>query len=122
MEISGRGFRRATTLLEAARHAPQPWCENEDFSRDPKAVAAPLTAHEVQPAITVAALVRADERLRKSFQEIEVPVLIMHGTEDKATVCHGSEFFYEHVGSEDRPSTCTRATITTCSTTSTRKR
>ena len=26
----------------------------------------------------------------------------MHGTDDKATVCHGSEFFYEHAGSKDK--------------------
>jgi alpha-beta hydrolase superfamily lysophospholipase len=80
--------------------------KNEDFSRDPRAVAAlnsdPLIAHEVQPAITVAALVRADERLREEFPLITLPVLIMHGTDDKATVCHGSEFFYETVGSKDR--------------------
>jgi acylglycerol lipase len=80
--------------------------KNEDFSRDPKWVEAlnndPLTAHEVQPAITVAALVRADERLRKEFPSITLPVLIMHGTSDKATVCHGSEFFYETVGSKDK--------------------
>ena len=80
--------------------------KNEDFSRDPKAVEAlnndPLTAHEVQPAITVAALVRADERLREEFPLITLPVLIMHGTEDKATVCRGSQFFYETVGSKDK--------------------
>ncbi len=80
--------------------------KNEDFSRDPRAVAAlnsdPLIAHEVQPAITVAALVRADERLREEFPRITLPVLIMHGTDDRATVCHGSEFFYETVGSKDR--------------------
>ena len=80
--------------------------KNEDFSRDPKAVEAlnndPLTAHETQPAITVAALVRADERLREEFPSITLPVLIMHGTDDKATVCHGSEFFYETAGSRDK--------------------
>jgi len=80
--------------------------KNEDFSRDPKAVAAlnadPLTAHEVQPAITVAALVRADERLREEFPLIKLPVLIVHGTEDRATVCHGSEFFFATVGSKDK--------------------
>jgi acylglycerol lipase len=80
--------------------------KNEDFSRDPKAVEAlnndPLTAHEVQPAITVAALVRADERLREEFPLITLPVLIMHGTDDKATVCRGSQFFYETVGSKDK--------------------
>jgi alpha-beta hydrolase superfamily lysophospholipase len=26
----------------------------------------------------------------------------MHGTADKATVCHGSEFFYETAGSKDK--------------------
>jgi acylglycerol lipase len=80
--------------------------KNEDFSRDPKAVEAlnsdPLTANEVQPAITVAALVRADERLREEFPLITLPVLIMHGTDDKATICQGSKFFYETVGSKDK--------------------
>ena len=50
----------------------------------------PLTAHEVKPATTVAALVRADERLQEEFPKITLPVLIMHGTEDKATVCHAA--------------------------------
>jgi alpha-beta hydrolase superfamily lysophospholipase len=80
--------------------------KNEDFSRDPKAVEAlnndPLTAHEVQPAITVAALVRADERLQDKFPSIKLPLLIMHGTDDKATVCRGSQFFYDTAGSEDK--------------------
>ena len=79
---------------------------NEDFSRDPEAVrmlnADPLIAGEVQPASTVAALVRADERLKKSFGEITLPVLIMHGTVDKATVPAGSQYFYEHAGSSDK--------------------
>ena len=26
----------------------------------------------------------------------------MHGTDDKATVCQGSEFFYETAGSKDK--------------------
>ena len=80
--------------------------KNEDFSRDSKAVEAlnndPLTANEIQPAATVAALVRADERLKEEFPTIILPVLIMHGTDDKATVCHGSQFFYDTVGSKDR--------------------
>jgi len=80
--------------------------KNEDFSRDPKWVEAlnsdPLTAHESQPAATVAALVRADERLREEFPKITLPVLIMHGTEDKATVCQGSQFFHQTAGSADK--------------------
>ena len=56
----------------------------------------------MQPAITVAALVRADERLREEFPGITLPVLIMHGTDDKATVCQGSQFFYDTAGSKDK--------------------
>jgi alpha-beta hydrolase superfamily lysophospholipase len=78
----------------------------KDFTRDPVALAAleadPLTKGESQPAATVAALVRADERLHDNFEKITLPVLILHGTDDKATVCHGSEYFHEHAGSADK--------------------
>ena len=78
----------------------------KDFTRDPVALKAleddPLTKDETQPAATVAALVRADERLHDSFGQITLPVLILHGTEDHATVCKGSEFFFEHAGSADK--------------------
>ena len=78
----------------------------KDFTRDPAALAAleadPLTKGESQPAATVAALVRADERLHDSFGGITLPVLILHGTADKATVCRGSEYFHEHAGSADK--------------------
>jgi alpha-beta hydrolase superfamily lysophospholipase len=80
--------------------------KNEDFSRDPKAVQAlnddPLIANEVQPAKTVAALVRADERLKKSFPLITLPMFILHGTVDKATKPSGSQFFYDTAGSIDK--------------------
>jgi acylglycerol lipase len=80
--------------------------KNEDFSRDGEAVrvlnADPLIANEVQPAATVAALVRADERLKQEFPSIKLPVLILHGTADTATVPSGSEFFYKTAGSEDK--------------------
>ena len=80
--------------------------KNEDFSRDPKVVEAlnsdPSHPHEVQPAKTVAALVRADERLREEFPLITLPVLIIHGTDDKATVREGSQFFYDTAGSKDK--------------------
>lgn len=80
--------------------------KNKDFSRDPKAVQAmnddPLIANEVQPAMTVAALVRADERLTKEFPLITFPVFILHGTVDKATKPSGSQFFYDTAGSKDK--------------------
>jgi len=79
---------------------------NKDFTRDPKALAAlnndPLIKNERQPAKTVAALVRADERLKREFPKITLPVLIMHGTVDKATMPQGSQFFYDTAGSRDK--------------------
>lgn len=78
----------------------------KDFTRDAGALAVleadPLTKGETQPAATVAALVRADERLHDSFGDITLPVLILHGTADKATVCGGSQYFHEHAGSTDK--------------------
>jgi acylglycerol lipase len=80
--------------------------KNKDFSRDPKVVEAlendPLTRKEIQPAKTVAALVRADERLKREFPRITIPVFILHGTVDKATLPAGSQFFYDTVGSKDK--------------------
>jgi alpha-beta hydrolase superfamily lysophospholipase len=80
--------------------------KNEDFSRDPETVQAmnndPLIAREVQPVQTVAAMVRADERLKKQFPLITLPVLILHGTLDKATKPSGSQRFYDMAGSADK--------------------
>jgi len=80
--------------------------KNEDFSRDAHAVAVmdadPLIAHETQPTQTVAELVRADERLKTAFPKITLPLLILHGTADKAAKPAGSQFFYEHAGSTDK--------------------
>jgi len=81
-------------LSHLAPHAHVLKLKNEHFSRDPKVVQAmnndPLIAHEVQPTQTVAAMVRADERLKKEFPLITLPVLILHGMHDKATRSSGS--------------------------------
>jgi acylglycerol lipase len=107
-QVPAPGFALAAIkgLSHVAPRLPVLKLKNEDFSRDPKAVEAlnndPLIAHEVQPAITVAALVRADERLHDEFPLMKLPLLIMHGTDDKATVCKGSQFFYDTAGSKDK--------------------
>ena len=93
-------------LSHIAPHAHVLKLNNEDFSRDPKVVEAmnndPLIAHEVQPTNTIAEMVRADERLKKEFPLITIPVLILHGTLDKATKPSGSQHFYERAGSTDK--------------------
>jgi alpha-beta hydrolase superfamily lysophospholipase len=93
-------------LSHIAPHAHVLKLHNEDFSRDTAVVDLmnndPLIAHEVQPTQTVAAMVRADERLKKEFPKITLPVLILHGTKDKATKPGGSQYFYDTAGSKDK--------------------
>jgi acylglycerol lipase len=62
----------------------------------------PLIGNEVQPTRTVAELVRADERLKREFPLITLPVLILHGTADKVTKPGGSQLFYDTAGSKDK--------------------
>ncbi|MES2253596.1 MAG: lysophospholipase [Pseudomonadota bacterium] len=93
-------------LAHIAPHAHVLTLKNEDFSRDPNVVAAmnadPLIKDESQPSQTVAALVHADERLKAEFGKITLPVLILHGTADKATRPEGSQFFHDQAGSKDK--------------------
>jgi len=93
-------------LGHLAPHAHILHLPNERFSRDPKVVDAmnddPLIAHETQPTRTMAALVRADERLKKEFPLITLPILILHGTADQNTKPGGSQRFYDRVGSVDK--------------------
>ena len=93
-------------LSHIAPHAHVLKLHNEDFSRDPKVVEFmnndPLIAHETQPTQTVAAMVRADERLKKELSQITLPVFILHGTKDKATKPSGSQYFYDVAGSSDK--------------------
>ena len=62
----------------------------------------PLIANESQPSKTMEQLVIADERLKKEFSLIKLPVLILHGTKDKATKFSGSQFFYDNAGATDK--------------------
>lgn len=93
-------------LSHLAPHAHVLHLKNEDFSRDTQVVAAmnadPLIAHETQPTKTVAQLVLADERLKREFNRITLPVLILHGTADKAAKPTGSQLFFDNVGSTDK--------------------
>ena len=89
-----------------APHANVLKLPNKEFSRDPNVVAAmdadPLLAGEVEPAHTVAEMIRADERIRKEFPLIKLPVFILHGGADKVTRPGGSTFFHETAGSTDK--------------------
>ena len=93
-------------LSHVAPHLHTIKLKNEDFSRDPAVVAAmnsdPLIADEAQPSSTAAELARADDRLRREFPQITLPLLILHGTADKATKPSGSQHFYDQAGASDK--------------------
>lgn len=78
----------------------------KDFTRDAAALrvleADPLTRGEVQPAATVAALLAATDRMRREFSTLTLPLLILHGTADRATLPAGSRLFHERAGSADK--------------------
>lgn len=80
--------------------------KNEAYSRDPAFVERlntdPLVDQTAYPAQSVAEMVRADERLKRDFNKITLPVLIVHGTADAVTVPHGSQRFYDNGGSRDK--------------------
>ena len=89
-----------------APHAHILHLKNETFSRDPNVVQAlnddPLVGQETQPSQTMAAMVRADERVKQGFPLITLPVLILHGTLDKNAKPTGSQLFYDTAGSSDK--------------------
>jgi alpha-beta hydrolase superfamily lysophospholipase len=93
-------------ISHLAPHAHVLALRNADFSRDPAAVARmdadPLIAHETQSTQTVAEMVRADERLKRDFPSFSLPLLILHGTADRATKPSGSQHFFERAGSKDK--------------------
>ncbi len=93
-------------LSHIAPHAHVLKLKNADFSRDPEIVAAmnsdPLIANESQPLQTVAAMVHADARLERELAAITLPVLILHGTADKATRPSGSQTFQQRASSTDK--------------------
>jgi len=93
-------------LSHIAPHAHVLRLKNEDFSRDLERVgemnADPLIADEVQPTQTVAEMARADQRLEKAFPQLTLPLLILHGTADKATRPSGSRAFHDAAGSYDK--------------------
>jgi acylglycerol lipase len=93
-------------LAHLAPHAHVLRLKNEDFSRDPEAVRRmnedPLIEHETQPTQTVAEMARADDRLAQAFPQLTLPLLILHGTDDKATKPSGSQLFFDTAGSSDK--------------------
>ena len=80
--------------------------KNENFSRDRLVVEAmnndPLIKGESEPTQTARVMIDASRRLHEEFHLINLPVFILHGTDDQATNPSGSQFFYDNAGSTDK--------------------
>ena len=89
-----------------APHLPLYSLKNEIFSRDPTVVEQmnndPLINAEKEPAETASEVLKAAARIKENMPNLNVPVFIIHGTDDKATRPEGSQYFYENVGSKDK--------------------
>ncbi|HEX5658340.1 MAG TPA: alpha/beta hydrolase [Polyangiales bacterium] len=104
--VPALGLQALKGLSHVAPHLHVVDVKNKLFSRDPKVVAAldhdPLIPQINYPAGTVAAMVRGTERIRAEFAKITLPVLIVHGSEDKVTEPAGSKLFFESTGAKDK--------------------
>lgn len=103
----GTGVRAVTRFLgRVAPHAAVfrlPW---EDFSRDGAAVEAlshdPLVASPNAPARTAAELLRSMAWAAPRFGRVRLPLLALHGTDDRLTDPSGSEALVAAAASADK--------------------
>ncbi len=62
----------------------------------------PLNFHGRIPARTGAEIVRASERIRAQMEDLTLPLLLIHGTDDQITDPRGSQELYFRARSEDK--------------------
>lgn len=80
--------------------------KSEDFSRDPKVVAAmdadPLIEGKPGPARTAAELLGALGRIQTQVASLDVPVLALHGSADRVTNPEGSKQLVQRAMASDK--------------------
>jgi len=77
------------------------------FSRDPEVVREnaktdPLIDRRAAPARTAAELLRTLEQIGASMEQLQVPLLILHGSADRITDPTGSQALHRRAGSPDK--------------------
>jgi acylglycerol lipase len=76
------------------------------ISRDPQIIAEfkrdPLVFHGRFPVRTGAEILRAAKQIQATVQQLELPLLILHGTGDIVTDCEGSRRLHLGAGSHDK--------------------
>lgn len=77
-----------------------------NFSRDTafveRMMADPLVVHTSGPVHTVVQMQTGNDMLAENFVNMKMPILILHGTEDKVTLPVGSQEFFDNAGSADK--------------------
>ena len=76
------------------------------ISRDPREVEAyrtdPLVHHGRLPVRTVAEIAAATEAFPEQVPRLTLPLLLVHGSEDRLAPVEGSRMVYEHASSDDK--------------------
>jgi len=85
---------------------PAQHLDDTEFVREPAAkaelAADPLIDHGNLPARSAAAALDAIDDTQRRMEQVKVPLLILHGTADKATNVDGSRDLYARAGSTDK--------------------
>jgi alpha-beta hydrolase superfamily lysophospholipase len=108
IRIDRMPFEAAATPFTAALipNAPLVDVPDDTFSRDPAVVAEmgrdPLIYHPPGPARTAGGLLEALEKIWAHVEEIDVPLLALHGTADRATDPRGSAELVRRARTRDR--------------------
>jgi alpha-beta hydrolase superfamily lysophospholipase len=76
------------------------------ISRDPKVVqdyvADPLVFHEKTPARLGGEMISAILKIGEEAGKIQLPLILLHGTEDQLTDPRGSQELYDNIQSKDK--------------------
>lgn len=108
LKVNALPFKILGTMITdaIAPKAPVFQLDLSQFSRDAAVrrdnAADPLVYQEPAPARTAAELINAIERMRGRFEEVTVPLLVMHGGADEVTPPSGSRELYERAKSADK--------------------
>jgi acylglycerol lipase len=85
---------------------PTLFLDSQTLSRDLDVVeiyeADLLVGRGRMPARTLAQMLKATAEIQDRTNEIELPLLVLHGTEDRLVSMEGSKHFYLNVGSKDK--------------------
>ncbi len=96
----------ASALSALAPRLPTVRMDPNALSSDPAVVKDylqdPLTYTERLPARTGAEMLRVSQTLQKQLDQLDLPVLFLHGTDDTLTTPEGSVLAYEQAASADK--------------------